>query len=272
METVIQRKMNYNKPNFDTIKYFLLDMDGTFYIGDKIIPGSLTFIEKLKKSNRDFHFITNNNSRNSNYYVKKLRSMGLDIDQSKIFTSGEATGIFLMNNYPGSKVFVIGNEYLKEDLQRFGLKIVEKEPDLVIVGFDTTLTYEKLRKGCWFIEQGIPYIATHPDKFCPSLSGKLPDCGGITAAIEVTTGISPKLVVGKPNKEMVGSVISKLGTIQNSVAMCGDRLATDIQMALNAGITSCLVLSGETNKELLSKSKIKPTYVFENLGEIIPFL
>jgi len=259
-------------PDFDRIKYFLLDMDGTFYIGNRVIKGSMEFISKVLETNRDFLFLTNNSSGNAEYYEQKLRAMGIEVESSKIFTTCEATAIYLRRKHPRAKLFVIGNDYLKTNLLNYEFEIVEKEPDYVIVGTDTTLTWEKLIKGCRFIEEGVPYIATHPDKFCPSEYGRLPCCGAITDAIKATTDISPYIVIGKPNAQMVESVLTKLDATADRVAMCGDRIPTDVVMANRAGMTSCLIMSGETSEEMLLASDTKPKYVFQNLAAMIPYL
>jgi HAD superfamily hydrolase (TIGR01450 family) len=268
----LMKQYNRIPPDFSGIRYFLLDMDGSFFIGNTIIDGSLSFIDKLYETGRDFLFLTNNSMGNAEYYADKLKSMGLEINPNKIFTSCEATGIYLQKNHPGARLFVIGNFYLKSDLIKHGLQVVGEDPDFVIVGFDTTLTWEKLKKACLFIESGVPYITTHPDTFCPSENGRLPDCGAITAAILATNDIPPSLIIGKPNRHMAEAALFKLGTTADRVAMCGDRIPTDMVMAITAGMTSCLLLSGETDEEMLRVSDIKPQYVFSNLAAIIPAL
>lgn len=268
----INKKYQLVKPNFNDIKYFLIDMDGTFYIGNTLNKGSIAFIKKVTQSGRDFLFLTNNSSGNAESFAKKLRGMGANVSADKILTTCETTAYYLEQKHPGAKLFVIGNHHFKEVLIENGFELVEEKPDYLVVGFDTTLTWEKLKKACLFAEQGIPYIATNPDPYYETEIGMFPDCGAITAAIKAVNGISPWVVIGKPNKRMVKAALARLNTSADKVAMCGDRLPTDILMAIESGLTACLLMSGETNWDMLEKSKVHPTYVFENLDEMITYL
>ena len=143
---------------------------------------------------------------------------------------------------------------------------------MIVLGFDTTLTYEKLWKLCDFVRAGLPYIATHPDFNCPTETGFMPDIGAMIAFVHASTGREPDLVVGKPNRIIVDAVAHKLGLQIEQMAMVGDRLYTDIALGQTSGITTCLVLSGETHLEDLADSPFQPTYTFANLGAIADWL
>lgn len=254
------------------IKCFILDMDGTFYLGNRLLPGALEFIDFLKATGRDYLFLTNNSSKNAAFYAQKIKNMGLnDITEDKVFTSGQATGIYLNRLNEGRRIYLVGTQYLQQELEETGLEIVQDEPDFVVVGFDTTLTYDKLWKACDFIRDGVKYIATHPDLNCPTETGFMPDCGAIIAFIEASTGKRP-FIVGKPYGEIIRSIFEKTGLGPEQLAIVGDRLYTDIQTGINGGITSILVLSGETTAEDLAQSDIKPDYVVEGIGDIIKLL
>ncbi|SHF85958.1 4-nitrophenyl phosphatase [Caldanaerobius fijiensis DSM 17918] len=254
------------------IKCFLLDMDGTFYLGDKLIPGALDFLHYLKITGRTYLFLTNNSSKDRAFYTAKLKKMGVsDITEENVFTSGEATGIYLNKLNRGKRVYLVGTPYLESELKRFGIDIVEDEPDHVVVGFDTTLTYDKLWKACDYIRQGVNYIATHPDLNCPIEGGYMPDCGAIIAFIKASTGQEP-FIVGKPYPEIINSVFEKTGLGPDRLAIVGDRLYTDIKTGINAGITSILVLTGETKEEDLEKSDVRPDYVLHSIGDIVSLM
>lgn len=254
------------------IKCFLLDMDGTFYLGDKLIPGALDFLRYLKSTGREYLFLTNNSSKNRDFYTAKLKKMGVsEITENNVFTSGEATAIYLNKLNRGKRVYLVGTPYLESELKRFGIDIVEDEPDHVVVGFDTTLTYDKLWKACDYIRQGVNYIATHPDLNCPIEGGYMPDCGAIIAFIKASTGQEP-FIVGKPYPEIINSVFEKTGLGPDRLAIVGDRLYTDIKTGINAGITSILVLTGETKEEDLEKSDVKPDYVLQSIGDIVSLM
>ena len=247
-------------------------MDGTFNLGDQLIDGSLHFIETLKELGRDYLFLTNNSSKHRRQYADKITRLGLPIPEEKVFTSGEATALYLQGGYPSASVYVVGTPALEEEIRQHGFQLDEDYPQVIVLGFDTTLTYEKLWKLCDFVRLGIPYIATHPDFNCPTETGFMPDIGAMIAFVNASTGREPDLVVGKPNRMIVDSVAHKLGLQIAEMAMVGDRLYTDIALGKTSGITTCLVLSGETHPEDLVDSDFQPTYTFTDLGAIADWL
>ncbi len=258
--------------NLTDVKCFLLDMDGTFYLGGNLIEGSLEFIDKVLSTGRDFMFLTNNSSHNANFYVQKLAKMGLDIDRRRVMTSGEATCEKLLELYPGKRAFVLGNEFLVEEFREAGIAVDNANPDIVVIGFDTTLDYRKMQDVCDFVRAGLPYIATHPDFNCPTETGFMPDIGAIMAFIEASTGRRPDLIVGKPNTGIVEAVLRRTGLAVNELAMVGDRLYTDIETGLRSGMLSILVMSGETTEAMLAESPTKPDLKFGRLSDMIPLL
>ncbi len=256
----------------DDIKLFLLDMDGTFYLGNELIDGALDFIQRVRDTGRDFLFLTNNSSHNARFYVEKLGRMGLSIDRSKVLTSGEATCEKLRELYPGKRAYVLGNEFLRAEFAEAGIEVDEANPELVVIGFDTTLTYDKLRACCDFLRAGLPYVATHPDFNCPTETGFMPDIGAIMAFIEASTGRRPELIVGKPHTGIVDAVLRRTGRKLEELAMVGDRLYTDIETGIRSGMTSILVMSGETTEEMLAESETTPDFKFGSLKDMIGLL
>ena len=254
------------------VKCFLLDMDGTFYLGNNIIPGSLEFIQRVRETGRDFLFLTNNSSHNAPFYVQRLARMGLEVDRSKILTSGEATCLKLKQLYPGKLAFVLGNSFLLEEFAEAGIAVDMENPEIVVVGYDTTLDYRKMTDVCDFVRAGLPYIATHPDFNCPTETGFAPDIGAIMAFIEASTGRRPELIVGKPNAGIVEAAQMRTGRTNGEMAMVGDRMYTDIETGLRRGMLSILVMSGETTEEMLAASKTVPDLKYGRLAEMIPEL
>ena len=254
------------------VKCFLLDMDGTFYLGDRIIPGSLDFIRRVEETGRDFLFLTNNSSHNAPFYVKRLARMGLEIDRNRILTSGEATCLKLKQLYPGKRAFVLGNEFLLEEFAEAGIPVDMENPEIVVIGYDTTLDYKKMTAVCDFVRAGLPYIATHPDFNCPTETGFAPDIGAIMAFIEASAGRRPELIVGKPNPGIVEAAQLRTGLAASQMAMVGDRLYTDIETGLRSGMLSILVMSGETTEEMLRNSSTIPDLKYGRLADIIPEL
>jgi 4-nitrophenyl phosphatase len=258
--------------NLSRTRCFLLDMDGTFNLGDCLLDGSLHFIDTLNELGIDYLFLTNNSSKDRRFYAEKVARLGLPVNEDKIFTSGEATSIYLEKEHPSAKVYVVGTPPLEDEFRQHGFHLTDENPELVVLGFDTTLTYQKLWKLCDFIRAGLPYIATHPDFNCPTETGFMPDTGAIIAFVRASTGREPDIVIGKPNRMIVDAVAQKYGYRIEEMAMVGDRLYTDIALGSTSGITTCLVLSGETKKEDLADSQFRPDYIFDNLGAIADWL
>lgn len=251
---------------------FLLDMDGTFYLGDQLLEGSLHFIDVLKAQGRDFIFLTNNSSKNRQEYVAKITQLGLSIPESKMFTSGEATALFLKARRPGARLFVVGTPGLEAEFRSHGFYLDEHHPDFVVLGFDTTLTYNKLWKLCDFVRAGIPYFATHGDLNCPTPTGFMPDIGAMIAFVNTSTGRMPDEIIGKPNRIIVAMLAQKVNLPIESLTMVGDRLYTDIALGGTSGVTTVLVLSGETRLEDLRVSHYQPDYTFADLGALADWL
>ena len=258
--------------SLNDVKLFLLDMDGTFYLGNQIIEGSLDFIRKVQETGRDFLFLTNNSSHNAPFYVERLKRMGLEIDRRRVMTSSEATCEKINELYPGKRAFVLGNEFLIEDFREAGIPVDQENPEIVVIGFDTTLDYAKMTAVCDFVRAGLPYIATHPDFNCPTETGFIPDIGAIMAFIEASTGRRPDLIVGKPHTGIVEAVLRRTGLKVEELAMVGDRLYTDIKTGLNFGMLSIMVLTGEGTLEEVKETGIQPDLIFERLSAMNDYL
>lgn len=242
-------------------------MDGTTYLGDTVVPGAIKFFRLLNKQGKKYVFITNNSSASVLLYQKKLKDMGIEVGLDQILTSGIAATMFLKKQKDCRTVFPLGTKNFEKELKKAGFILTDKNPDYVVLGFDKTLTYQKLKKACLFIRQGVKFVASHPDKVCPTEEGFIPDCGSMIALITSATGIKPK-IIGKPRPEMISIALEKLKTKKRETAIIGDRLYTDIKMGRRAGIITILVLSGETKKKDLINATIKPEYVFASLEEL----
>ena len=253
------------------IQCFLLDMDGTFYLGDHLLPGALDFIELLKKHGTRFLFLTNNSSRTRKEYADKLRRFGLDVSDEEIFTSGEATAIYLSKRKAGAKLYVVGTPALEREFTEHGFQLTDDNPDFAVLGFDTTLTYAKIWKLCDLVNAGVAYIATHPDINCPTETGFMPDIGAMMALIAASTGKEPDIIIGKPNFPIVEALCEKVQLPVEALCMIGDRLYTDIALG-KTGLTTVLVLSGETRLEDLPDSPVQPDYRMEDLAALVSSL
>lgn len=253
------------------IQCFLMDMDGTIYLGDKRLPGALEWLGFLKEHHIQHYFLTNNSSKSRVEYAEKLSHLGFDVHEEHIFTSGEATALYLKETYPDANLFVVGTPALKNEFERHGFVLEEDNPDLVVLGFDTTLTYKKLWKCCDWVVAGKPYIATHPDINCPTATGFMPDIGSTIAFVATSTGRKPDVIVGKPHAPIVHALAEKTGLPIESHCMIGDRLYTDIALG-QWGMMTALVLSGETKESDLAGSEFQPDLVVGNIAEMLALL
>lgn len=249
------------------IKCFILDLDGTVYLGKKVLDGSIDFLETLGKNNIQFKFFTNNSSKNAKFYVKKIRSMGYDVKDDMMLISNQVIISHIQATMQDKRVFVLGNEYLKSDFIYSDINVVEEDPDVVVVGFDTSLAYENVSKACKFIRNGAVFLGVHPDFNCPIENGFIPDCGSICAMITASTGIKPEYF-GKPSIHTLDYILNKTGCKANEIAFVGDRLYTDIAIGHENDAVTILVLSGETKLQDLLESEIQPTLIFDSLKEV----
>lgn len=255
-----------------TIGCFLLDMDGTIYLGDQLIDGTHEFLQAAKEKGYKVLFLTNNSSKNGAAYLKKLAKMGIEANAEDVLTSGQAAAETILQCYPGKKVWVMGNTLLKEEMEQWGVPLTEKDPDLVLTAFDTELTYQKLWDCCNYVRAGLPYLATHPDFNCPTETGFMPDLGAMTELIYASTGRRPDRVIGKPERDIFACASRRTGVPMENTAICGDRLYTDIAAGQKQGLASILVLTGETKWEDLANSDVNPDLVLERLADLVPYL
>ncbi len=250
------------------VKLFLLDMDGTLYLGDRVLDGAREFIATLERLGLDYMYLTNNSSRACSDYIKRLNDLGFPCGKDDVFSSSIASAMYILENYPGKRVYAAGTRALLRELAECGVTLTDTDPDVVLVGFDTELTYEKLYKACSFIRKGAAFIACNPDLVCPVDAGEvLPDCGSICRLIEASSGVQPRYI-GKPETIMIDIILKKKGLKANELACVGDRLYTDIAVAQNAGAVSICVLSGETDEKTAFGYEPRPDYIFPSVKEL----
>lgn len=253
---------------FDDIKCFIVDMDGTFYLGDELLPGAVEFAKAVEDSGKRFFFFTNNSSHNEDECLRKLAKTGYPAKKGDVIISSHVTIDFLKRKRPGKTVYLVGNENLTGDFAEAGIPLTEDNPDIVVLGFDTSLTYKKIYDAARFIKGGAEYIATHPDVNCPLKNGFMPDVGSFMAMFRESTGRDPDLIMGKPYAFTVDYVTNRIGCRKEEICFVGDRLATDIAIGSLNGLKSALVYTGVTSPEEYEKSEIKATAAFENIGRL----
>jgi HAD superfamily hydrolase (TIGR01450 family) len=231
------------------LRHIVLDMDGTIYLGDTLFATTIPFLALLRSLGIGYSFVTNNCSHSRAEYVARLRGMGIEAPPDSVVTSSHATIHYLHEQLPEvRRLFVLGSPGGKEDLRLGGFEIVEESPDAVVVGFDPGLNYARLCRTAYFIKQGLPFIATHPDRVCPTNEATvLPDCGAICALFETATGRKPDAIPGKPCPAMLQEVMQRHMLAADQMALIGDRLYTDVRMACDAGALAVLTLTGEAS-------------------------
>ena len=258
--------MDYKK--LKDVELFLFDMDGTLYLGDEVYDGAINLMEDLSRLGKRYIYLTNNSSRAGTDYITRLRKLGFPCEAENVFTSGMATGMYLNQRHPGAKVYLVGTQALRRELLSYGIELVEDGADVVVVGFDTELVYEKLDKACHFLRRGATFIAANPDWVCPMPNDEvLPDCGSICALLTASSGKEPSYI-GKPNRNMIDVISEMTGVPNEKICAVGDRLYTDIAVAQNAGSISVLVLSGETDQSMVDAAERKPDYILPSVKEL----
>ncbi len=255
------------------VQHVALDMDGTIYRGGKLFDVTLPFLQTLRELSIGYSFLTNNTSLSKGDYVAKLQKLGIDAKLEEVNTPVDATIGWLRTHLPNSRsLAVLGTPSLCRELEEAGWKIDWEAPDAMVVGFDTNLVYDRLCKTAYWIDQGVPFIATHPDFVCPTDQPTvLVDCGAVCACLTAATGCKP-IVLGKPEPSMLLELAARHQIPVENIAMVGDRIYTDMAMAERAGAISVLVLSGEaTRKDLEGMAKL-PDWVLDDIGELAQML
>ena len=273
-------------------RLFLLDMDGTLYLDDRLFPGAADFLAKIRACGGKYLFLTNNSSKGVDAYVAKMTSLGVPAAPADFLTSVDALIVFLERSYGAAvkkkKMYVVGTRSFCAQLAAAGFLLTETPDDdtaLLILGFDRELTYRKLEDACRLLARGrqeartsgdakaaaglpaVDYYATNPDWVCPTAFGSVPDCGSMAWMLEKATGRLPKFI-GKPEPEMALLAMAQCGCSAAETLLIGDRLYTDIACGNRAGVDTAFVLSGEGTLADLAKGQGKPTYIFKNIAEV----
>lgn len=252
--------------DLNKVRLFLLDMDGTIYLDNRLFDGVTDFLAHIKAIGGKYMFLTNNSSKSVDKYIEKLASLGIASAEEDFLTSTNATVLYLQKK-AYHKIYALGTASFKEQLRNAGLPItdrLEDDIDCLCMGFDTELTFQKLEDACILLGRDVDYVATNPDWVCPTWYGYVPDCGSVSEMLYNATKRRP-VFIGKPQPAMALLAMEKTGFSPEQTALIGDRLYTDIACGVNAGITSIFVLSGEGTLADVETSDVKPSYIYENI-------
>jgi len=256
---------------------YVFDMDGTIYLGDHLLPGVRRTIEELRRRDIPVRFLSNNPTKDPRQYLEKLDGLGLPTDIDSICNTVVTTTRWLTEHHPDATVFAIAEEPLQRALREAGIRQSEdpEEIDIVIASYDRSFDYRKLQiafDAIWYHRRAF-LIQTNPDRFCPFPGGRgEPDCAAITAAIEACTNTTCQVNLGKPSPIMIQESLNGLDVALEDCMMVGDRLQTDIQMALDTGMRSACVLTGEATADDVAAldQAHRPTWVIDRLDRLIP--
>ena len=245
------------------------DLDGTLYLGEDLVPGAAGVIEDLREQGTQVYFLSNNSSGSKDAYAAKLASLGVPADSMDVLLSTDGVIEYLRET--GQSAYVVGTRAMCEEMAESGIETDASDPDAVVVGFDTELTYEKTKRATLAIQNGADFLLAHPDLVCPTPKGMVPDCGAIGALVEAATGESPSRVFGKPDPAMVAHVLDEHAIDPADAVVVGDRLATEMELADRLGCESVCVLTGEATRAAVEESSLKPTLVARSVGDLAAF-
>lgn len=256
--------------DFTKKKLFLLDMDGTIYLGDTLFDGTKDFLRRVRERGGRYLFATNNSSRSVTAYVERLQKMGIDTRAEDFLTSVDALIWYLRGKYDDALIYAFGTRTFREQLSGAGFHVTDRLEDgvsLLVCGFDTELTFQKLEDACILLGRGVDFVATNPDWVCPTSYGSVPDCGSVCEMLFRATGRRPKFI-GKPEPEMALLSMERWGCTREETVLVGDRIYTDIACGVNAGIDTAFVLSGEGVVEDIEKYHVQPAGIYKDIREI----
>jgi HAD superfamily hydrolase (TIGR01450 family) len=251
---------------------YILDLDGTVYLGSEPLPGAVEAIAALRAAGSRFIFLSNNPLERSTTYAARLRGMGVPVEDDDVVSSIDAL-IGYLRDRPARRILAVAEEVVTDEIRAAGHELTDdpRQADAVVVSWDRTFTYDKLQRAFIAVRNGARLIATNGDPYCPTPDGGMPDCGALLAAIEVSTGIAAEAVVGKPSEHIARVALQRLGLPPGEVVMVGDRLLTDVAMARATGMVGALVLTGATRlADLESSAAPAPDLVIERLEHLIP--
>lgn len=279
-----QQSIRYNPKTMNqeqnTFHNLILDMDGVLWHGNTPVPGIVDFFETLNTLQISYVLATNNATKVSDDYTRRLASFGVDVHPSRILTSSETTASYLkQKSNAGAKVFVVGEQGLAKAIRDQGFELIEIDglvsaetrADYVVAGMTSHVCYKQLASASYLINNGAAFIGTNPDVTFPTEIGPLPGAGSILAFLKTATNVSP-VVVGKPNRIIFDEALRRLEGNSDDTLMVGDRLNTDIAGGHAAGLRTVLLLSGISKMADVADSPVQPDWIFTDLREFTTFL
>ena len=252
---------------------YALDLDGTVYLGDALLPGAADTIAAIRAAGSAVVFLTNNPLKPAAAYAAKLTGLGIAAGAADVVTPLGVLAGYLRRRHPGAAVLTVAEPLVDETLAAAGITVTADPAaaGVVAVSFDRTFSYAKLLAAYRAVRlHGAALVATNPDPYCPTPDGGLPDCAAMLAAVEACTGARAEAVVGKPSEHMAGELLRRLAAPPGRAAVVGDRLLTDVRMGQSLGMAGVLVLSGATTPDDLAGAEVQPDFVIDGIGQLLP--
>ncbi len=247
---------------------FLLDLDGTVYLGERPIGDMRRTLARLRGMGKRLVYLTNNSSKTEAQYREKLKRVGLWEEGDGVYTSGMAMAEYLNTHAAGKPIYLCATEAVRDEFRAAGIVLDDHSPEIAVLAYDVELTFGKIREFDRLLRRGLPFYATHPDDVCPTADGSMPDVGSFLAMFGRSSRRTPDVIVGKPYPFMAEGLERRYGIPRSAMCMAGDRMHTDIRFANNSGIMSVLVLSGETTAETVKSFPDTPDLVLSDLNQI----
>jgi HAD superfamily hydrolase (TIGR01450 family) len=252
---------------------YALDLDGTVYLGEELLPGAARAVARIRAAGASVVFLTNNPLRSPASYARRLTALGIAADEAEIVTPLGVLTTYLTARHAGAAALTVAEPLLDATLAAAGIEVTSDpaRARVVVVSFDRGFSYAKLLLAYRAVRHfGAAIVATNPDPFCPTPDGGLPDCAAMLAAVEACTGARAEAVLGKPGEHMAAELLRRLAVPPGDVAVVGDRILTDVALSQALSMTSVLVLSGATSAGELASSPVRPDYVIEGIGQLLP--
>ncbi len=252
-------------------RLFLLDMDGTIYLDEQLFDGTIDFLNHVRRLGGKYLFLTNNSSRGVDAYLEKMVRLGIPAGPEDFFTSVDALIVDLKRYDPNRLYYGFGTASFRGQLRQAGYRITDRLQDgidALVCGFDTELTFQKLEDACILLNRGVEFIATNPDWVCPTWYGSVPDCGSVCQMLTRATGREPRFI-GKPKPDMALLAMARWGYEKERTLLIGDRIYTDIACGVSAGVDTAFVLSGEGIEADIEKYRVRPTYIFRDIRQLL---
>lgn len=247
----------------------IVDLDGTVYRGDRPVPGAAHGVRTLRETIPAVLFLSNKATERRRDYAAKLQALGIPAGREDVINSGWVTARFVADHYAGKTAYVVGEPPLLDEFREAGVETTRDGPgDLLVVSMDRGFTYEKLEVAMRTVDNGTPFLATNPDRTCPTETGSIPDAAGMIGAVEGVTGRRVDRVLGKPSQTVVEMAADRVDARPEDCLIVGDRLETDIEMGARAGMTTVLVLSGVTDEDALADATTTPDHVIDSVADI----